>query len=43
MPVPLIIPLEAFVAAIMELKARAGIIFRNYEKSNDGNRPRTGR
>ena len=31
------LPLQAFVAAIMKLKARAGIIFRNCEKSNDGN------
>ena len=30
------LPLQAFVAAIMKLKARAGIMFRNYEKSNDG-------
>ena len=29
--------IEAFVAKIMELKARAGTIFRNCEKSNDGN------
>ena len=28
---------KAFVAAIMKIKARAGIIFRNCEKSNDGN------
>ena len=30
-------PATAFVAAIMKLKARAGISFRNCEKSNDGN------
>ena len=35
MPVPL--PIQAFVAAIMKLKARVGIVFRNWEKSNDGN------
>ena len=29
--------LQAFVAAIMKLKARAGIIFRNCEKFYDGN------
>ena len=38
MPVPLThSTVQAFVAAIMKLKARAGIIFRNCEKSNDGN------
>ena len=31
------LPLQAFVATIMKLKARAGTIFRNCEKSNDGN------
>ena len=31
------LPLQAFVAAIMKLKARAGTIFCNCEKSNDGN------
>ena len=31
------LPIQAFVAAIMKLKARAGIIFRNCEKSNGGN------
>ena len=36
MPVPLI-PIQAFAEAIMKLKARAGIIFRTCEKSNDGN------
>ena len=40
MPVPLTY-IQAFVAAIMKFKARAGIIFRNSEKSNDGN-SRTG-
>ena len=29
MPVPLSLPLQAFVAAIIKLKARAGIIFCN--------------
>ena len=29
--------LQAFVAVFMKLNARAGIIFRNCEKSNDGN------
>ena len=33
--VPLRLRIQAFVAAIMKLKARAGIIFRNCEKSND--------
>ena len=33
---PVRLPIQAFVAAIMKLKARAGIIFRNCEKSNDG-------
>ena len=28
---------QAFVAAIMKLKVRAGIMFCNGEKSNDGN------
>ena len=32
---------QAFVATIMKLKARAGTIFFNCEKSNDGN-PRKG-
>ena len=31
------LPLQALVATIMELKARAGTIFHNCEKSNDGN------
>ena len=31
------LPLQAFFAVIMKLNARAGIIFRNCEKSNDGN------
>ena len=31
------LPPQAFVAAILKLKERAGIIFRNFEKSNDGN------
>ena len=35
--------LQAFVASIMKSKARAGIIFHNCEKSNDGNlTPRIG-
>ena len=34
------LPLQAFVTAIMKLKARAGIIFRNCEKSLGP--PRTG-
>ena len=33
------LPPQALVAAITELKARAGTIFRNCEKSNDGNGP----
>ena len=32
-------PLQAFVAAIMKIQAKAGIIFCNCEKSNDGNPP----
>ena len=36
MPVPFTSSTQAFVAAIMKLKARAGIIFHNCEKSNDG-------
>ena len=31
------LPLQAFVATIMELKARSGTIYSNFEKSNDGN------
>ena len=31
------LPLQALVATIMELKARAGTIFHNCEKTNDGN------
>ena len=31
------LPLQALVATIMKLKARAGTIFHNCEKSNDGN------
>ena len=31
------LPIQAFVATIIKLKARAGIIFRNCEKPNDGN------
>ena len=38
MPVPLL-PLQAFVATIMKLKARADITLRNCEKSNDGINP----
>ena len=34
-----ILPIQAFVAAFMKLKTRAGIIFHNCEKSNDGNPP----
>ena len=30
------LPLQAFAATIMELKTRAGTIFSNCEKSNDG-------
>ena len=30
------LPIQAFVAAIMKLKARADINFSNSEKSNDG-------
>ena len=33
------LPIPAFVAAIMKLKTRAGIIFRNCDKSNDKNTP----
>ena len=33
------LPLQALVATITELKARAGTIFRNCEKSNDGGNP----
>ena len=35
------LPIQAFVATITKLKARAGTISRNGEKSNDGN-PRKG-
>ena len=31
------LPLQALVATITKLKARAGTIFHNCEKSNDGN------
>ena len=31
------LPLQAFVATILKLKAKAGTIFGNCEKSNDGN------
>ena len=37
MPVPLTYTSQAFVAAIIKLKARAGNIFRHSEKSNDEN------
>ena len=38
MPVPPVhLPLQALVATIMELKARAGTIFHNCEEYNYGN------